>query len=1397
MVVKVLGPLDTGSASLGARERTVLAALIVRRTTSMSPPELAEAWWGETLPATWAQQVRNSVARIRSRLGRDAILTEAADYRLGIDADAIDAVRFERLVSDARGHALREEHDRAVDGYRKALALWRGDPLQDVADWEPGVVEAMRLGEIRTSAQEELLDERLRTGEHRAVIPEAEMLVREAPLREDRWAILALANYRADRQAEALATVRAARERLADELGIEPGARLSALETAMLRRDASIDAPEQAPRAQSECPYPGLRAFGEDDAEYFFGREQDANAVIGRARPGAVVVVAGSSGSGKSSLILAGVIPRLAESERGSRVVPPTASAVSEIRAAGEVAAIIVIDQAEELLTLAPHIRTEIFGALDALRADGRTILLTVRSDALDALRASAPLGDAIGNGVYLLGPLDAAGCREVIEEPARRAGLRLEPGLVELALRDCGDRASTLPHLSHALRETWHRREGLTLTVAGYEDAGGIAGGIAHSAESVFRSLTSEQQEICRSLMRRLIDRGPEGVATRRRVPLERIVSDAARRDVVERLVHARLLTVDGDVVMVTHEAIASAWHRLDSWLDEDAEHARVLRIVEASATEWDAGGRNDEDLLRGARLTGVATWRETSDRDLTDVETGFLDASMASADAELRELEQRAAHERSRNRVLRALAVGAAALLVVAIAVGGVAIVQGREAAAAAEDQRIEALVATSLSLRSTDLDVAALLATEAYQRWPNDGRVRSSLWGVVASTHGLVSKWRFDGAKVAAAVIPGTSTALMVVQGAGDATTTIVDLDTAETVRAFDIDPPFGDFGNNRQIGVSADGSTAVVQTPVLKVPGDPETCCANHLQFIDLETGEALPGSGVAPVRTTSTILMEPDGSGAFLGNLVTTDLMRIDARTGAITASDPRALEDLSGESWRTNAIAWAGEGRIAVGDETGITVFDAATLEPLVHYALPGDRTVLAMTSAGEAVVTSGPNGIALIDAGSGTVEWAVAWPVGGECSSLALDVDRGTIHCGQSGQVTPLSMATGSPAGPPVTLQTDEPPILTLHAEGNELLMVDSTTIFRSRVDGSGPVSRLIAAGRDLTAGFGGNGSLIVTGGRDGDGMQVWDVERDRPIGPPALFLRWLSDDLIFRAENSGESISRFDGTSSVDFPPDAALGMGSDLGITAAPPGDAAYLLGANSVQGFDPSTGEAAGKALHRPGMEPWDPLSVSESTDGALVAVTWWDHKAQLHQTTVFERATGAVIAEGLHGSEGSLVTADGELVVVTDAALTRNDLATLEPLESLPKPFGGGHTIEIDDASRTMLVVGWDNRASLYDVAGGIRLGDPLHTVSPEEAGGAHLSQDAAQLVTGAPEGILLWDMNPATQASAACRIAGRELTAVEWSTYFGNEPQTATCAGVLGELPPLPEAVQG
>ncbi|WP_374313879.1 BTAD domain-containing putative transcriptional regulator, partial [Microbacterium sp.] len=527
MVVRVLGPLETGSGPLSPRERAILSALIVRLGVAMSPSQLADACWSENTPSTWEQQIRNSIARIRGRLGTSSVVTVGSTYRLGLDADQIDAGQFERLVSTARGHMLREDADRAVDAYQRALSLWRGAPLPDVAGWEPGAVEAMRLNEIRASAEEELLDARLAAGEGRAVIADAERLLREDPLRESRWAILALANYRADRQADALALLRAARERLAEELGVEPGPRLAGLEVAILRRDPALDARSPATRADTACPYPGLRAFGPEDAELYFGREGDVDVVLDRLAPRTVTAIAGASGTGKSSLLLAGVIPRLRTRGTNVEIVRPGSDGAPGLQRAASRAAVVAIDQGEELLAAAPEDIARFADAMRAFLDDGGSILLTVRSDALDRVRALPAVGDAIGLGVYLLGPLSDTAFRAAIEEPARKAGLRLEPGLVELATRDGGDRSSTLPHLSHAMQATWTRREGTTLTVDGYRESGGIAGAIAQSAEEAFRGLSPEDQLVCRSLLLRLVTRGVDGASTRRREPLATLLSD------------------------------------------------------------------------------------------------------------------------------------------------------------------------------------------------------------------------------------------------------------------------------------------------------------------------------------------------------------------------------------------------------------------------------------------------------------------------------------------------------------------------------------------------------------------------------------------------------------------------------------------------------------------------------------------------------------------------------------------------------------------------------------------------------------------------------------------------------------------------------------------------------
>ncbi|QIG40395.1 hypothetical protein G5T42_13680 [Microbacterium sp. 4R-513] len=825
MAVDVLGPLEVDAGPLPRRERAILASLVVRRGLPVEPDELADAAWGERPPATWRQQIKTSIAEIRAKLGREAIQTVVGGYVFAGEPSSIDAVRFEALVAEAREHSVRGEPDQAVDAYRHALALWRGRAFADVAQWPPGMAAGARLEQIRISVEEELLEMRLAAGDARAVVQDAERLATAEPLREDRWAILATALYQSNRQADALTAIRRARQELDAELGIDPGARLQALETAILRQDPSLAAPNRGDATDAPCPYVGLRAFDAGDAENFFGRSAEVATILERVRPGAVATITGPSGSGKSSVLRAGVVAGLARRGTSTRVIHPDEAGLATLRAAvfgGAPVDVVAIDQFEE----AVHLPGDGMGGFETSLGDylesGGAVVLTIRSDSLDAASTLPRIGAAIGRDVLVMGALSTEALREAIEEPARRAGLRLETGLVEVLLRDAGDRAAVLPHLSHALVETWARRVGATLTVDGYEASGGITGSIAQAAEECFQALSPPDQTVCRAVLLRLVDRSPDGTTSRRRVPTKALLEDAARTRVVEQLIGTRLLAIDDVSIMIAHEAVASAWPRLDRWLDDDAEGVRLLRRLEADALAWDAAGRPDDELLHGARLQATLDWRSTSKPDLTLVERAYLDDSAAQADGERRALEQRAAADRLQNRRLRFALGGAAGLLCIALVSGGIAIVRGNDARAAEDDARIEAVAASAAALVSSDRDLAALLAAELHERFPDDPRARAALFTVLSAPDSPTTKIAFAADdRIAAAVIPGTSQSLAVIDDPGDgpARAEVWDLQTGKLVRSLPAELPDNPTPRSGTVHIDRSGRSAVVLTPHL--------------------------------------------------------------------------------------------------------------------------------------------------------------------------------------------------------------------------------------------------------------------------------------------------------------------------------------------------------------------------------------------------------------------------------------------------------------------------------------------------------------------------------------------------------------------------------------------------
>lgn len=726
MGVGVLGPVQVAGSRhdtvrLGSRDRVVLAVLAMRADMFHTPEQLADAVWGERLPPTWAKALQGCVSRLRKQLGPEAIDTSPEGYRLALPVDEVDAWRFERLVGRAGELLTLGEPERSAYTVSQAMGLWRGRPLTELEDWGPGAQEAGRLEELRLDAEELQLDAGLQAGHHREVLAQAQAMVQAAPMRERRWSLLASAQYQSGRQAEALRTLHRLRRMLAEELGLDPSPEAVALEQAILRQDPSLMVEEVAELVSDSCPYQGLTPYDEADAESFFGRGEELARCRERLAAEGVLAVVGPSGSGKSSLVRAGIAASLAVDRTPVTVVTPgrrpmdaLTGALSAVRRP-----VLVIDQAEEVFSLCDDDEEQrsFLAALEGY-ADTAPVVVALRADRTGEVSAHPAFARLVERGLFLLGAMSEQSLRDAIERPAHQSGLVVEPGLVDLLIREVEGEPGALPLLSHALRETWLRREGRTLTVAGYQAAGGIRGAVAQSAEEVYGRVPEGDRSLLRDLLMRLVAPGFEGEPVRARVPRRMVGGEPVQERLVDLLVSARLVTSDDGVVELAHESLVRAWPRLRGWLDDDVEGRRILHHLVASADAWDTLGRPDSELYRGIRLDQVVAWREANQPDLNLVERDFLDAARASSAAHARSAEEHARQQARLIRRLRLTLGGAAVLLVLALLAGWIAAVQSNQSRDAAEEARRTAVSADARRIGTRaqlieDINLSLLLA------------------------------------------------------------------------------------------------------------------------------------------------------------------------------------------------------------------------------------------------------------------------------------------------------------------------------------------------------------------------------------------------------------------------------------------------------------------------------------------------------------------------------------------------------------------------------------------------------------------------------------------------------------------------------------------------------------
>ncbi|MEV5441498.1 DNA-binding protein [Streptomyces sp. NPDC052644] len=410
-----------------------------------------------------------------------------------------------------------------------------------------------------------------------------------------------------------------------------------------------------APRAADgeEPPYRGMTRFEPGDSDLFFGREQVVDDVLERLRTRRCAVVLGPSGSGKSSLLRAGVVPRLRSPEppepgpAAVRILTPgrhpARTHLGKLEpAAGPGPTYVLVDQFEELFTLCadPAERERFIRRLLAARHpdSGLRVVLGIRADFYGHCLRYPHLVDLLKDAAVPVGAMGPAELRQAIVKPAATRNVIVERALTTRLVEEIADEPGGLPLLSHALLETWHRRSGRTMTLRAYEAAGGVRGAIAQTAEDVYGCLSRERAELARLILLRLVTPGEGAQDTRR--PVNRAELDFAPEEeigaVLDRLIDARLLTVDDGTVELAHEALITAWPRLRGWVDEAREDLLVHRRLTDAARAWHDLGRDPGALYRGTRLD-VAGER-LADTALTPLEREFLGASRAARTAELR---------------------------------------------------------------------------------------------------------------------------------------------------------------------------------------------------------------------------------------------------------------------------------------------------------------------------------------------------------------------------------------------------------------------------------------------------------------------------------------------------------------------------------------------------------------------------------------------------------------------------------------------------------------------------------------------------------------------------------------------------------------------------------------
>jgi WD40 repeat protein/DNA-binding SARP family transcriptional activator len=1383
---RILGPLsvrvDGEPVPIGGpKQRALLALLLLGANRVVSRDRLIGELFAEQSVNSADHALRNHVSRLRKVLSpavghEPRLVARPPGYLLRVDPGELDLERFERLAADGREALAAGDALAAAASFRQAEALWEGRPLADL-EFEPFArVEVERLEELRLASVEERIDAELALGCQLALVGEIESLTAEHPYRERFRAQLMLALYRSGRQAEGLEVYRRTRAFLNDELGLEPGGELQELERAILTQDRALDLGSAGvgvlPHERDICPYQGLAPFETADAEFFFGRERLVDELSARLAEAPLLALIGASGSGKSSLLRAGLLPALVDFDR---VLLRPGDPLPTL-AAGRT--VVAVDQFEELFgaTFSERARRDYIDALVEVAWDPERralVLLALRADFFGHVAPYVELADLIGPNHALLGPMSRAELRRAIEGPAERVGLEVDPALVDALVDDVAGEAGGLPLLSTALADLWGERDGRLLALPAYERIGGVRGAVGRHAEAAVASLDDNGRQIARRVLLRLVAGGDGEPLTRRRVSRGELDADSDPRvaNVIETLVERRLLVADEGAYEFVHEALLDQWPRLAGWLKEDAEGRRVRRQLTDAAVRWDADGRDAGELYRGARLAAALDWSESEAAGLNRLERQFLD-------------ESRAASVRA-NRRLRALLAAAMVLLVLAVIAGVVAFQargKARQQATAAVAERLGAQ-----ALVEPQIDRALLLAREGVDL-DDTTATRSNLLAALLRAPAALAVIRGRDAQVLDEALSDDGRLLILRGNSGNVS--FFDTRTLREVgRPFKADGQLSYCGAIirpvRAVAVSPDSRTVAVGD----FDGHQST-----LYLIDAER-RVLRATQVSGAGATDDVAYAPNGRTLVTGQTTSCASSPPPEQLVLRRASDGSVLH-------RSNVIpggrliGFTPNGRflLATSGETTSYLFDAHTLVRVRAFKGAGSGAV--SPTADMAAFGQDDGSVSLVDLRTGAVHpmdrratgkvIGVAFSRDGEV--LATTSDDGTVDVWDVPTARLRETFTGhagaavspvfSPDGRTLYTASHDGSVIAWDVRGNRRL----GRLFRFApvaATGAGPLGRGNGAGAVAVSP---DSSLFVTSPGP-NRVTLWRTRDLDPVaelrGPygGAQSLAFSHNGRLVAATGNGRETVVWDiRTHKIDKLLGPA-GKGGNIGVNFSPDDRIVGTAGEDgTVRLYDVRTGERVAKLIAY-GTEQ----DIDFSSDGRWVAaaglgeqISIWDTRTKSLERTIDHNELIFAIRFSPDGTQIATGDVKGN-VDFWDVATGRR----------VGREIGGQNgaviSVSYSPDGKEVMTTSSDGKFRLIDIATGKLVGAPLP--GDGAAGWGTFFPNGKQIVVALWSGDgVVWNVDPSAWAAQACRVAHRNLTPAEWHDFLPSRPYRRICA---------------